>query len=124
MTRHCKGAAIVPFPFRRGTETLIRKLREDNQRRRRIAEEEEARLLEVAPPLLRSMIITALDTGTRQGEMLALQFGDIDWKRGLITLRGETTKSKKTRTVPIATTRLRAVLDWLRLDADGKQKSD
>ena len=56
--------------------------------------------------------------------MLALQFGDIDWKRGLITLRGETTKSRKTRTVPLATTRLRAVLDWLRLDADGKQKSD
>jgi len=111
-------------PFRRGTETLIRKLREDNQRRRRISEDEEKQLLEVAPPVLRSMIITALDTGTRQGEMLALRFGDIDWKRGLITLRGETTKSKRTRTVPIATTRLRAVLDWLRLDADGEQKSD
>ena len=36
----------------------------------------------------------------------------------------ETTKSKKTRTVPIATTRLRAVLDWLRLDAAGEQKPD
>src|SRR2546426_276681 len=84
MTRHCKGAAIVPFPFRRGTETLIRKLREDNQRRRRLTEEEEARLLDVAPPFLRSMIIAALDTGMRQGEMLALRFGDIDWKRQLI----------------------------------------
>jgi integrase len=111
-------------PFRRGTETLIRKLREDNQRRRRISEDEEARLLEVAPPLLRSMIITALDTGMRQGEMLALRFADIDWKRSLIVLRGETTKSRRTRTVPIATARLRAVLDWLRLDADGKQKPD
>jgi hypothetical protein len=50
-------------PFRRGTETLIRKLREDNRRRRRVSEDEEARLLQVAPPLLRSMIITALDTG-------------------------------------------------------------
>jgi hypothetical protein len=58
-------------PFRRGTETLVRKLREDNQRRRRISEDEEARLLAVAPPLLRSMIIAALDTGMRQGEMLA-----------------------------------------------------
>jgi integrase len=95
-------------PFRRGTETLIRKLREDNRRRRRISEDEEARLLAVAPPLLRSMLITALDTGTRQGEMLALRFGDIDFARGLITLRGETTKSKKTRLVPIATARLRA----------------
>jgi integrase len=66
-------------PFRRGTETLIRKLREDNRRRRRIPEDEEARLLEVARPLLRSMIITALNSGTRQGEMVALRFGDIDW---------------------------------------------
>jgi integrase len=111
-------------PFRRGTETLIRKLREDNRRRRRISEDEEARLLAVAPPLLRSMIITALDTGTRQGEMLALRFGDIDFERGLITLRGETTKSKKTRLVPIATARLRAVLEWLQLEADGTKKPD
>jgi integrase len=111
-------------PFRRGTETLIRKLREDNQRRRRISEDEEARLLAAAPPLLRSMIITALDTGTRQGEMLAVRFSDIDFARGLIKLRGETMKSKKTRFVPIATARLRAVLEWLQLDADGAKKPD
>jgi integrase len=111
-------------PFRRGTETLIRKLHEDNQRRRRISEDEEARLLAAAPPLLRSMIITALDTGTRQGEMLALRFSDIDFARGLIKLRGETTKSKKTRFVPIATARLRAVLEWLQLGADGAKKPD
>jgi integrase len=115
---------IEKTPFRRGTETLIRKLREDNRRRRRISEDEEARLLAVAPPLLRSMLITALDTGTRQGEMLALRFGDIDFARGLITLRGETTKSKKTRLVPIATARLRAVLEWLQLEADGTKKPD
>jgi integrase len=56
-----------------------------------------------ATPLLRSMIITALDSGTRQDEMLALRFADIDEKRQLIVLRGETTKSKKTRMVPIST---------------------
>ena len=109
-------------PFRRGTETLIRKLREDNHRRRRLAEEEETKLLAAAPPFLRSMIITALDTGMRQGEMLALRFGDIDFDRHLIVLRGETTKSRRTRVIPIATTRLQAVLDWLRLDAAGEKK--
>ena len=111
-------------PFRRGTETLIRKLREDNRRRRRVSEDEEARLLQVAPPLLRSMIITALDTGLRQGEMLALRFGDIDWGRQLIVLRAETTKSRKSRFVPLATARLRAVLEWLQLQADGTKKAD
>jgi integrase len=111
-------------PFRRGTETLIRKLREHNQRRRRLSEDEEARLLAIAPPFLRSMIITALDTGMRQGEMLALRFRDIDSKRQLIVLRGETTKSRKTRAVPISTARLRAVLAWLQLEADGERKPD
>ena len=111
-------------PFRRGTETLIRKLHEDNRRRRRLTEVEETRLLEVAPPFLRSMIITALDTGMRQGEMLALRFGDIDWERQVIVLRGETTKSRKSHPVPIATARLRAVLEWLRLEADGQKKPD
>ena len=71
------GRSRGPFyrtPFRRGTESLIRKLQEDNRRRRHVSEDEERRLLEVAPPFLRSMIsITALDTGMRQGEMLALR---------------------------------------------------
>jgi integrase len=109
-------------PFRRGTETLIRKQHEDNQRRRRLSEAEETKLLAVAPPFLRSMIITALDTGMRQGEMLALRFGDIDEKRQTIVIRGETTKSRRTRFVPISTMRLKAVLDWLRLDAEGEKK--
>ncbi len=88
-------------PFRRGTVTLIRKEREDNKRRRRISPEEEERLLSAAPPHLRSMIIAALDTGMR---------------------RGTTTKSKKTRVVPISTLRLEAVLKWLRIDAAGDEK--
>ena len=69
------------------------------------------------------MIIAAIDTGMRQGEMLALRFGDVDLERGLIALRGETTKSRKSRVVPISTDRLRAVLAWLRIDADGEEKS-
>jgi len=65
-------------PFRRGTEVLIRMELEDNKRRRRISEAEEAALLAVASPHLRSMIIAAMDTGMRRGEMLALRFWDID----------------------------------------------
>ena len=111
-------------PFRRGTEVLIRLELEDNVRRRRIGPEEEAALLKVAAPLLRSMIIAALDTGMRRGEMLALCFADVDFSRRLITLRGATTKSGKTRVFPIGTTRLMAVLEWLRLDACGGCKAD
>ncbi len=111
-------------PFRRGTENLIRPELEDNVRRRRISEHEETRLLAAAPPFLRTMVITALDTGMRRGEMLALRWADIDLDRGLIVLHGATTKSGRTRRVPIGTTRLQAVLKWLRLDAGGGQKPD
>jgi integrase len=110
-------------PFRRGIEVLIRMELEDNKRRRRISEEEENALLTVASPHLRSMIIAALDTGMRRGEMLALRFADIDWKRRMITLRGATTKSRRTRLVPIGTARLLAVLEWLRFDTEGQRKA-
>lgn len=42
---------------------------------------------------------------------LALRSADVDFARGLITLRGETTKSKRRRFVPIVTARLRASLN-------------
>lgn len=109
-------------PFRRGTEVLIRLEHEDNKRRRRVSEEEEEALLAVASPHLRSMIIAALDTSMRRGEMLALRLRDIDWKRRLIVLRGSTTKSRKTRVVPIGTSRLLAVLEWQKLDSAGEEK--
>jgi len=64
------------------------------------------------------------DVSRGEGEMLALRFDDIDWKRQLIVLRGETTKSRRTRIVPISTTRLKAVPEWLRLDVEGERKSD
>jgi integrase len=56
--------------------------------------------------------------------MLALRFGDIDRKRRLITLRGPTTKSRRTRVVPFGTARLMAVLEWLQLDGTGGRKGD
>jgi integrase len=111
-------------PFKRGNVTLIKKLPDDSRRTRRISEEEEAALIAAAPVHLRAMFIAALDTGMRRGEMLALRFADIDLERGLITLRAETTKSKRTRHVPIATERLQRVLEWLRLDAGGEPKPD
>jgi integrase len=113
---------ITSTPFKRGSETLIKKFQEDNVRRRRMDEQEEAALLAQAPMHIQALIVAAIDTGMRSGEMLALRFADVDLERGLITLRGETTKSRKTRLVPIATTRLRDVFAWLRRDVEGNPK--
>ena len=114
---------IERTPFRRGTQALIRHEREDNRRHRRLSADEEGRLLKEAPSHLRPLIIAALDTGMRRGEMLALKWSDIDARPGWIRLRGETTKSRKTRWVPVSTTRLRAQLAFLRIAADGEEKS-
>ena len=111
-------------PFRRRTRTLIKSLTEDNKRTRRVSEDEEQRLLHIAPAMLRALIIVGLDTGVRKGEMLALRFSDIDRTRRLIALRGTTTKNHRTRYVPIGTERLLAVLEWLRLDTEGRHKPD
>ena len=54
--------------------------------------------------------------------MLALTWADVDARPGWLRLRGETTKSGKTRWVPVATLRLKAVLDYLRQEADGTDK--
>lgn len=109
-------------PFTRSGISVIRFDREDNRRNRRVSEEEERRLIAAAPVHLRALIILALDTGVRAGEMLAIRVQDADLEAGEITLRAATTKSGKTRRVPIATQRLRSVIEWFRTDASGKAR--
>src|SRR6266542_5727721 len=53
-----------------------------------------------------------------------LRFGDIDWDRQLIHVRPEVAKSKKGRVVPIGTTRLRTLLEWLRVGPNGQPLPD
>ena len=104
-------------PFRRGSQNLIPMELEDNRRHRRLIEEEKA-LLAHAAGHLRTLIIAALDAGMRRGEMLALTWADVDAKPGWLRLRGQTTKSGRTRWVPVSTGRLKAVLDFQRVAAD------
>jgi integrase len=114
---------VPSSPFTRSGVSVIKFDREDNRRNRRIDAEEEQRLIAAAPPHLRALIILALDTGVRAGEMLAVRIRDVDPERGEITLRGQTTKSGKTRAVPISTQRLRAVIEWFRVDKKGRVRS-
>ncbi|MBI2186783.1 MAG: site-specific integrase [Acidobacteria bacterium] len=59
----------------------------------------------------------------RRGELLALRFGDIDWDQQVVHVRAEHAKSKKGRMGPIGTTRLRSLLEWLRIGPDGQPKA-
>jgi integrase len=71
MTRLERGER--PSPTRRETRML--------------STEEIGRLLDAASPLYRPLIATALFTGVRQGELLGLSWGDVDFDAGLVRVR-------------------------------------
>ena len=71
--------------------------------------DEAAALEDAADELFRPMIVMALRTGMRQGELLGLRWSDVDLKAGRIVVRhafvhGRSTspKSRKPREIPIA----------------------
>jgi len=68
---------------------------------RTLTHDEEARLMDVCLEHLKPIIITALNTGMRKGEMLSLTWNDVDLDNDLITVRSEVSKSKKQRQIPI-----------------------
>jgi integrase len=81
---------------------------------------EESRLLQHARPHLHALIIAALETGCRVGELLSLQWKDVDLDQNVWLLPAANTKTREARDVPI-TTRLKAVMEMRRLDPAGKE---
>jgi integrase len=80
----------------------VKLLREDNQRTRYLTGDEEANLLKHCVgerEHLRPIILIAINTGMRRGEILSLRWSQIDFSRGIIHLTN--TKSGKSRDVPI-----------------------
>jgi integrase/recombinase XerD len=53
-------------------------------------------------PRTRAMILLAYDAALRREELMSLRVDDIDWARGLITIRPETTKSGRMRYIPVS----------------------
>jgi integrase len=73
-------------------------------RERRLRPGEEERLLAAASPFVRALVLMALDTGCRVGELLSLQWRDVEREsetpRRLI-LSPEKTKTSRPRVVPL-----------------------
>jgi integrase len=65
---------------------------------------------------LRALIITALDTGMRRGELFKLTWSDVDFNSNLVRVRATTTKTEKPRAVGM-TPRVREELLALRNNA-------
>ena len=88
---------------------------------------EEERLLAVAPPHLRALIVVALEIGARSGELLGMTWRDVDLARGAIVLRGAAKGSDSdvdrvipVRSLPISA-RLRPVLVARQTAPDGER---
>ena len=48
-----------------------------------------------------ALISVAVNCGLRKGELLALRVEDINWKSGMLTVQGETSKSRTSRKIPL-----------------------
>ena len=109
---------ILRSPFSAG-DSLI-SLADENKRERILTREEELRLLAACETgqraHLKAILICALDTGMRQGEIFSLRWRDVDFEKGLLTIQAFHTKTMKERQVAI-TTRLALELERLKASA-------
>ena len=77
----------------------VKLLRENNGRLRYLTREEIQKLCEICPDHLKPIVLTALLTGMRRGEILKLKWEDVDLDQKLILVRN--TKNNETREVPL-----------------------
>jgi len=104
LNRALSWGKLQRLSFGFGKKKDVRFLQEPNGRKRILSPEEETRLLETVRLTRKSqhlepIIITALNTGMRKGEILNLKWSKVDFKNGNITV--EDTKNGETRIVPM-----------------------
>ncbi len=91
-------------PFRK-----VKFFQEVNTGFRVLKPDEETRLLRNATPAIQDVVLYALNTGSRIGEIFSLRWQNVDLDRGLINVFS--TKTQKTRVVPI-NSEVRRILDF------------
>lgn len=91
---------ILRNPFSQG-DSLI-SIADEKKRERILTKAEETNLLEACQGIrshLRPILICALDTGMRQGEIFSLKWKNIDLDEGVITIDAYHTKTMKSRQI-------------------------
>ena len=64
---------------------------------------------------LRPLILLAMNTGMRRGELFDLTWENTDLKQAIVTVTGATAKSKRTRHIPLNTEALETLKAWREL---------
>lgn len=101
---------LMKNPFTSGDPLIC--LADERKRERILTRDEEARLLGACTGRrahLFPIIVTALDTGMRRGEIFKLRWSDIDFDAGMILVRAFNTKTMRERRVGM-TNRLQRIL--------------
>ncbi|WP_273725085.1 site-specific integrase [Brucella gallinifaecis] len=102
------GVHLMQNPCR-----MIRRPSPSRGRDRRLEAGEEQKLFDAADsarnPYMRSLIIIALETAMRQGEILSLEWSDIDFNRRIAHL--EMTKNGESRDIPLSQLALRTLTE-------------
>ncbi len=102
------------LPLARNVVKLVRRPVIRNERSRRLTGDEEQRLIDGCDagklPFFRTIVILAIETGMRRGEILGLKWSDISHNRRVISLT--MTKNGSGREVPLSQRAFDALMDW------------
>jgi len=104
--RHLTVLKAILNHAEEGLETLLFKIRKkvkkpeyDNELNRCLTADQETALLEKLSKQYHPVVLVAVNTGLRQGELLQLQWADVNEQTGMVGVRK--TKSGKPRFVPL-----------------------
>jgi integrase len=102
------------MPLAKNVVKLVRRPVIRNERSRRLTGDEEQRLLDSCEggkiTFFKTLLILAIETGMRRGEILGLQWSDISHNRRVITLT--MTKNGSGREVPMSHRAFDALTEW------------
>lgn len=97
LMKHAFNLAIKEWEWCRENPICKMKMeKENNARERWLDYDEEERLLKACPKWLKEIVIFALNTGMRQGEILNLTWKDVDFFRNVVVVYQGKTSQKKT----------------------------
>jgi len=97
--------------FGRNPVKGVKFLDEDNLQTRSLSEAEEEKLIQCCSPYLQDLVVFAINTGLRHGEILNLKWGEVDLEHA--TIKMMVRKNRRMLEVPLNDAALKVVNGWL-----------